>query len=86
MTADLIHDPAVVALRMSLLRALRSVFRTRAELALENLALRQQLRALSPALRPGPAGPFSSPERCLHGRTTGSRRAPADRLANDRLN
>jgi hypothetical protein len=43
MTADLMHDPAVVALLMSLLGTLRSVFRTRAELALENLALRQQL-------------------------------------------
>jgi hypothetical protein len=40
------HDPAVVALLMSLLGTLRSVFRTRAELALENLALRQQLANL----------------------------------------
>jgi len=46
MTADLMHDPAVVALLMSLLGTLRSVFRTRAELALENLALRQQLANL----------------------------------------
>jgi len=44
MTADLMHDPAVVALLMSLLGTLRSL--TRAELALENLALRQQLANL----------------------------------------
>ncbi len=37
------HDPGMAALFMSLLRALRYAFRTRAELALENLALRQQL-------------------------------------------
>jgi putative transposase len=46
MTADLMHDPGVVALLMSLLGALRSAFRPRAELALENLALRQQLANL----------------------------------------
>jgi len=46
MTAKLMHDPAVVALLISLLGMLRSVFRTRAELALENLALRQQLANL----------------------------------------
>ena len=46
MTADLMHDPAVIALLMRLLGTLRSVFRTRAELALENLALRQQLANL----------------------------------------
>jgi len=46
MTADLMHDPVVVALLMSLLGTLRSVFHTRAELALENLALRQQLANL----------------------------------------
>src|ERR1039457_5350394 len=40
------HDPAMAALFMSLLGALRSTFRTRAELALENLALRQQLANL----------------------------------------
>jgi transposase InsO family protein len=40
------HDPALVALFMSLLGALRSAFRTRAELAIENLALRQQLANL----------------------------------------
>jgi transposase InsO family protein len=40
------HDPAMAALFMSLLGALRSAFRTRAELALENLALRQQLANL----------------------------------------
>ena len=37
------HDPAMAALFMSLLGSLHSAFRTRAELALENLALRQQL-------------------------------------------
>ena len=36
----------MAALFMSLLGALRSVFRTRAELALEKLALRQQLANL----------------------------------------
>jgi hypothetical protein len=36
----------MAALLMSLLRALRSAFRTRAELALESLALRQQLANL----------------------------------------
>lgn len=46
MNADMMHDPAVVALLMSLLGTLRSAFRTRAELALENLALRQQLANL----------------------------------------
>ena len=40
------RDPAMAALFMSLLGALRSAFRTRAELALENLALRQQLANL----------------------------------------
>ena len=40
------HDPAMAALFMSLLGAMRSAFRTRAELALENLALRQQLANL----------------------------------------
>jgi hypothetical protein len=40
------HDPAIAALFMSLLGSLRSAFRTRAELALENLALRQQLANL----------------------------------------
>ena len=40
------HGPAMAALFMSLLGALRSAFRTRAELALENLALRQQLANL----------------------------------------
>jgi len=40
------HDPAMADLFMSLLGTLRSVFRTRAELALENLALRQQLANL----------------------------------------
>ena len=40
------HDPAMDALFMSLLGALRSAFRTRADLALENLALRQQLANL----------------------------------------
>src|SRR5450759_5446556 len=40
------HDPAMAALLMSLLGTLRSAFRTRAELALENLALRQQLANL----------------------------------------
>ena len=34
------------ALLLNLLRSLRSAFRTRAELALENLALRQQLASL----------------------------------------
>ena len=46
MTVVLMHDPAMVALFMSLLGALRSAFRTRAELALENLAPRQQLANL----------------------------------------
>jgi transposase InsO family protein len=41
-----VHDAAVVALRMSLGGTLRSAFRTRAELALENLALRQKLANL----------------------------------------
>ena len=40
------HDPAMADLFMSLLGTLRSAFRTRAELALENLALRQQLANL----------------------------------------
>jgi hypothetical protein len=43
MTVVLMHDPAMVALFMSLLGALRSA---RAELALENLAVRQQLANL----------------------------------------
>jgi hypothetical protein len=46
MTADLMHDRAMTGLCMSLLGALRYAFRTRAELALENLALRQQLANL----------------------------------------
>ena len=46
MTADLMHDPAMTGLCMSLFGALRSALRTRAELALENLALRQQLANL----------------------------------------
>jgi len=40
------HDPAMAALFMSLLGTEHSAFRTRAELALENLALRQQLANL----------------------------------------
>jgi hypothetical protein len=40
------HDPAMAGLFMRLLGALRSTFRTRAELAFENLALRQQLANL----------------------------------------
>jgi hypothetical protein len=48
---------ALLALLLSLLATLRSVLRVRAELALENLALRQQLAALyrstpRPRLRP----------------------------------
>jgi putative transposase len=39
--------PTMFALLLDLLAALRSAFRTRAELALENLALRQQLATLS---------------------------------------
>ena len=35
MTADLMHDPAMTGLCMSLLGALRSALRTRAELALD---------------------------------------------------
>src|ERR1035437_6537745 len=46
MTAGLMHDPAMTGLCMSLLGALRSALHTRAELALENLALRQQLANL----------------------------------------
>src|ERR1019366_751328 len=42
----LMHDPAVTGLCMNVLGALRSALRTRAELALENLALRQQLANL----------------------------------------
>jgi putative transposase len=38
--------PAMLALLLNLLASLRSAFRTRAELALENLALRQQLATL----------------------------------------
>jgi transposase InsO family protein len=40
------HEPAMAALFISLVGALRSALRTRAELALENLALRQQLANL----------------------------------------
>jgi len=40
------HEPAMAALFMRLLRALRSAFRTRAELALEDLALREQFANL----------------------------------------
>jgi hypothetical protein len=43
MTADRMHDPAMTGLCMNLLGALRSALRTRADLALENLALRQQV-------------------------------------------
>ena len=39
--------PTMFALLLNLLATLRSAFRTRAELALENLALRQQLATLS---------------------------------------
>jgi len=46
MTAGRMHDPAMTGLCMNLLGALRSALRTRAELALENLALRQQLANL----------------------------------------
>jgi hypothetical protein len=46
MTADLMHDPAMTGLCMNVLGALRSALRTRAELALENLAFRQQLANL----------------------------------------
>ena len=42
----LVHHRAMVALVLSLLGALRSAVRTRADLALENLALRQQLANL----------------------------------------
>jgi hypothetical protein len=40
------HDPAMAALFMSILGTMRSALHTRAELALENLALRQQLANL----------------------------------------
>ena len=40
------HNGAMVALLLSLLGALRSAFRTRADLALESLAVRQQLANL----------------------------------------
>ena len=40
------QHPAMLALLLTLLHTLRSALRTRAELALENLALRQQLAAL----------------------------------------
>jgi hypothetical protein len=40
------HHPAMLALLLSLLATLRSALRTRAELALESLALRQQLVTL----------------------------------------
>src|ERR1035437_417845 len=46
MTADRMHDQAMIGLCMNLLGALRSALHTRAELALENLALRQQLANL----------------------------------------
>jgi hypothetical protein len=44
--ADILHDPAMVSLFMSLIRAPRCALRTRTDLALENLALRQQLANL----------------------------------------
>jgi hypothetical protein len=40
------RHPTMFALLLNLLAALRSAFRTRAELALEKLALRQQLATL----------------------------------------
>jgi hypothetical protein len=40
------QDPTMAALFISLLGAIRSAFRARAELAIENLALRQQLANL----------------------------------------
>jgi hypothetical protein len=47
------HHHAMVALFLSLLGALRSALRTHADLALENLALRQQLAYLRrPSSRP----------------------------------
>jgi hypothetical protein len=42
----IVHHLAMVALVLRLLGALRSALRTRADLALENLALRQQLANL----------------------------------------
>ena len=45
-TADFTHYPTMVALFLCLIGALRSALRTRADLALENLALRQQLANL----------------------------------------
>jgi hypothetical protein len=42
---------AMLALLLNLLASLRSAFQTRAELALENLALRQQLATLSRSTR-----------------------------------
>src|ERR1035441_9420725 len=45
-TADSVHCSTMVALLINLIRTLRSALHTRAELALENLALRQQLANL----------------------------------------
>jgi hypothetical protein len=36
------HHPAMLVLRLNLLAALRSILRTRADLTIENLALRQR--------------------------------------------
>jgi hypothetical protein len=47
MTADSVHCSTMVALLLNLMRTLRSALHTRAELALENLALRQQLANLA---------------------------------------
>jgi hypothetical protein len=44
--SSFMHHPAMAALFLSLLGALRSALRTRTDLALENLALRQQLANL----------------------------------------
>jgi putative transposase len=44
--STIVHHRAMVALVLSLLGALRSALHTRADLALENLALRQQLTNL----------------------------------------
>jgi len=49
------RHPAMLALLLNLLATLRSTLRTRAELAIENLALRQQLATLR----------RSSPRPCL---------------------
>jgi len=58
------HYPAKLALLLTLLHTLRSALRTRAELTLENLALRQQLATLRqssprPHLRSCPSGSAS---------------------------